>query len=50
MTDENTTLSPVSASDDDESVQENIDLNELADRIVALLLKEISIEVERTGR
>ena len=41
---------PSSNLEDAENLQDNIDLDELADRIAALLLREISIEVERTGR
>ncbi len=50
MPEEETILSPASSSDNNDGLQESIDLRELADRVVALLLRELSIEVERTGR
>jgi|SaaInl7_200m_RNA_FD_contig_21_1949844_length_287_multi_12_in_0_out_0_1 hypothetical protein len=37
-------------ADEDEGLQDGIDLNELAQKIVDLLRTEISIESERTGR
>jgi hypothetical protein len=40
---------PEYAADDDLELDE-IDLEELAEKIVALLLQEIEIEIERTGR
>jgi len=43
-------LEPDSASEDDGSLQEHIDLAELAQKIVDMLIREISIEAERLGR
>lgn len=37
-------------AEDSQNLPGTIDLNELADKIVVLLLREISIETERTGR
>jgi hypothetical protein len=37
-------------SEEDVSGMDDIDLEELAEKIVALLLQEIAIEIERTGR
>jgi hypothetical protein len=42
-------MPPVYAADEDFELDE-IDLEELAEKIVALLLQEIEIENERTGR
>ena len=39
-----------SASENNVSVQKSIDLNKLAEKIVALLRREISIETERIGK
>ena len=50
MPQENLNQDSDSASEDSETFPESIDLDELADRIVALMLREISIETERTGR
>jgi hypothetical protein len=50
MPQENLNQEPDSASEDNQSLLNRVDLTELAEKIAALLLKEISIETERTGR
>jgi len=41
---------PTDDAEDDDFGLDEIDLDELAEKIVALLLQEIEIENERTGR
>ena len=50
MSEETLNLEPDSISQNSEPIPESIDLNELAEKIAALLLRELSFESERTGR
>ena len=51
MAQENQQQNTASSSEEDTAtLQKSIDLYKLAEKIVSLLLKEISIETERTGR
>ena len=50
MAQENLKESTTTSSEDNASSQKSVDLNKLAEKIVALLLREISIETERIGR
>ena len=50
MAQENLHQKTASFSKDSASLQKSIDLNKLAEKIVALLRREISIETERIGK
>lgn len=50
MAQENLKENTTSSSGKSANLKKSVDLNKLAEKIIALLLKEISIESERLGR